>query len=184
MWVGRVRLYLYGKCKMNCDLCGTEEAVIHIQQISGNEEIELHLCEKCAASKGIATGQDKVDFSISNLLTGLVDVKGVSSASDSKRVCPRCGLTVQRFKKKGRLGCNECYSVFSKEISRIVGKMFGRTQHRGKFPKRLKKYKTFLVDIEDLKAQLDNAVKKEDYEQAVKLRDRIKDLEAKAEEYP
>jgi len=165
---------------MNCDLCGQEEAVIHIQQISGSDEVELHLCEKCAALKGITAGEDKVDFSITNLLTGLVDVKGISNESSSKKVCPRCGLTVQRFKKNGSLGCNECYTVFRKEISRIIEKMFGRTRHTGKYPKRLMAYKTFLIDIEDLKRRLDRAVKDEKYEEAARLRDQIKELESHA----
>jgi protein arginine kinase activator len=167
---------------MKCDLCGSEDAIIHIQQTSGEDEVELHICEKCATSKGITTGGSEGDFSITNLLTGLVDVKGVSQKS-SKKVCPGCGLTSQRFKKEGRLGCNECYTVFSKEIGRIVGKMFGRTQHHGKFPKRLKAYKTFLIDIEELKKQLESAVKREDYEVAAGLRDRIKELESLAGEY-
>ncbi len=165
---------------MQCDICGDAEAVVHIQQTSGNEEVELHLCEKCAAQKGITSGENNLDFSITNLLTGLVDVKGISSSSSSKKVCPGCGLTVQRFKKGGRLGCNECYTVFRKEISRIVGKMFGRTQHRGKYPKRLMAYKTLLIDIEGLKRKLDRAVKKEDYEEAALLRDQIKELESRA----
>lgn len=163
-----------------CDICGEAEAVVHIQQTSGKEEIELHLCEKCAAQKGITAGENNVEFSISNLLTGLVDVKGLSTSSNSKKACPNCGLTVQRFKKAGRLGCVQCYTVFRKEISRIIEKMFGRTQHRGKYPKRLMAYKTFLIDIEELKRKLNRAVKKEDYEEAALLRDQIKELESRA----
>jgi protein arginine kinase activator len=165
---------------MKCDLCGEGEAVIHIQQISGNDEVELHLCEKCAALKGITAREDSVDFSITNLLTGLVDVRGISSESSARKVCPRCGMTVQRFKKGGKLGCNECYTVFQKEVNRIIEKMYGRTQHRGKYPKRLMAYKTFLIDIEELKRKLDRAVKEEDYEEAARLRDQIKELENRA----
>jgi protein arginine kinase activator len=57
--------------------------------------------------------------------------------------------------------------------------MFGRTQHRGKYPKRLMAYKTLLIDIEELKRKLDRAVKKEDYEEAALLRDQIKELESR-----
>jgi protein arginine kinase activator len=168
--------------QVKCEICGTREAVIHIQQITGNDEIELHLCEKCAASKGITTSEDRLDFSITNLLTGLVDVKSVSKASETKKNCPQCGLTLSKFKKKGKLGCNECYSVFSREIGRIVEKMFGGSRHKGKYPKRLVAYKTYLIDLEELKKKLSAAVKKEDYEEAARLRDRIKELESFSEE--
>ena len=161
---------------MKCDICGSNEAVIHIKQENGSEKLELYLCESCAASRGITATSGDVDLSVTNLLTGLVDTKECDPASAKKKVCPRCGMTVQKFKKEGRLGCNECYSAFSKEISRILVKMYGRSQHRGKYPRRLMAYKTFLVDIEKLKKQLDRAVKAEDYEKAALLRDRIREL--------
>ena len=167
---------------MKCDICEVNDASIHIQQIKGNEGAELHLCEACAASKGITAGETRMEFSISNLLTGLVDVKSLADSSQSRKICPRCGLTLSKFKKMGKLGCNECYSVFSREVRKVVGKMFGRTQHRGKYPKRLMAYKTYLVDIEKLKKKLDRAVKDENYEEAARLRDHIRDLQSVAAE--
>ena len=162
---------------MKCDLCGADNATVHVQQIKGSEGVELHLCDTCAASKGITTGEDRVDFSISSLLTGLVDVKALAETSTSRKSCPRCGLTLAKFKKIGKLGCNECYMVFASEVRKVVGKMFGRTRHTGKYPKRLMAYKAFLIDLERLKKMLEKAVKAENYEEAAKLRDQIKDLE-------
>ncbi|HUV07750.1 MAG TPA: UvrB/UvrC motif-containing protein [Spirochaetia bacterium] len=162
---------------MKCDVCRSEEATIHVKQVTGDDEVELHLCEKCATLKGITTGKEGSDLSISTLLNGVVDVRKISSNSSAKKVCIRCGMTFQNFKKRGRLGCNECYSVFSKEIGRIIVRMFGKTRHTGKYPKRLLAYKTFLIDLEELKKNLEKAVKEENYEEAAKLRDRIKELE-------
>ncbi len=162
---------------MKCDLCGTNKATVHVQQIKGDEGVELHLCETCAAAKGITTGEDRVDFSISSLLTGLVDVKALAETSSTRKSCPRCGLTLSKFKKIGKLGCNECYSVFAAEVRKVVGKMFGRTRHTGKYPKRLMAYKAFLIDLEKLKKMLERAVKAEQYEEAARLRDQIKELE-------
>jgi len=161
---------------MKCDICGSNEAVIHIKQETGSEAVELYLCEECAAARGITGDSEDVDLSVTNLLTALVDTKDTGQESDKKKACPRCGMTMQRFKREGRLGCNECYSTFSKEIGRILGKMYGRSHHRGKYPKRLLAYKTFLVEIEKLKKQLDRAVKQENYEKAAQLRDRIREM--------
>jgi protein arginine kinase activator len=159
---------------MKCDICGNPEVVIHVQQMTDGEEIELHLCDRCAAFKGITRGEDKVEFSISNLLMGLVDLKNARTNVASE--CPGCGLTLENFKKRAMLGCSECFNTFGKEIRDIVEKMFGRTRHKGKYPKRLQAYKSILIDLEGLKIRLEKAVEAENYEEAAKLRDQIKEL--------
>ena len=39
--------------KRTCDQCGAAEAVVHLTQIVSNEMRTSHLCEKCAAVKGV-----------------------------------------------------------------------------------------------------------------------------------
>ena len=163
---------------MKCDVCGGAAATIHIKQVSEDVTVELHLCEECAAAKGIGQEAERTDFSISSLLTGLVDI----TKGDQKqhKVCPACGMTIENLKKRATLGCNECYAVFAKEIRGTVGRMYGRTAHKGKLPKRLATYKTLLIDVETLKRQMKVALRNEDYEQAARLRDRIADLKGQA----
>lgn len=168
---------------MKCEICGTREAVIHIQQIIGNKKVELHICEVCAKERGIATGNDKIELSISSLLTGLVGMGEKSNKKRIQKICPSCGLTLKEFKEKGKLGCSNCYSTFGKEIRDMLRKMYGKTQHFGKFPHQLRTYKTFLIDVEKLKEELARAVKEEDYERAAALRDRIADLQEEAEKF-
>ena len=38
---------------MICEICGKEEAVICINQISGNKKVELSLCKRCAEKNDI-----------------------------------------------------------------------------------------------------------------------------------
>ena len=40
---------------MRCDNCHEREAVIELTQIADDKKVEVHLCEKCAAEKGIST---------------------------------------------------------------------------------------------------------------------------------
>ena len=40
---------------MLCDHCQERDAVVHLTQIVDNAVTQLHLCEKCAAAKGIET---------------------------------------------------------------------------------------------------------------------------------
>ena len=163
---------------MTCSICGQEEATIHIKQISEGSTVELHLCENCATDRGIGASGETAEFSISNLLTGLVENK--KGSSKRRKACPQCGMTLEILKKRAKLGCNECYTVFAKEIRGIIGRMYGQTQHRGKLPKRLKAYKTLLIDVETLRTCLGKAIKNEDYEEAARLRDQISELKGQA----
>lgn len=161
---------------MKCDVCNIADAVIHIKQIVGDSENELHLCEECAEIKGIIANDDKVEFSVSNLLTGLVDISGLSKELDKKKVCPKCKLTMEKLKKQMKLGCSECYSVFSKEIQQILRKIFDDCRHKGKYPKYLLEYKNYLMDIQKLKLKLQEVLQEENYEEAAKIRDKINEL--------
>ena len=38
---------------MKCEECGGNEAVVHLTQVVNNEMTVVHLCEVCAAEKGL-----------------------------------------------------------------------------------------------------------------------------------
>lgn len=166
---------------MKCDNCGSEQAIIHIRQVSDEQTVDLHLCEQCAALKGINTEEGKVELSISGLLNGLVRSGKGKKKSRQNRVCPSCGMTAELIRKRARVGCNECYTVFAREVRDIIGKMYGRVLHKGKFPRRMREYKTLLLDVEALKRRLRTALRDENYEEAARLRDRIEKLKEQAE---
>jgi protein arginine kinase activator len=163
---------------LTCDVCNNEEATIHIRQIAGEQSVDMHLCERCAALRGINAGEDPSDTSISGLLTGLVE--SGKKRKGQRKVCPVCGTTVELIRKKASLGCHECYTVFAREIRDVIGKMYGRVSHKGKLPRRMKDYKTLLIDVESLKRRLEAALRTEDYEEAARLRDQIADLRGQA----
>jgi protein arginine kinase activator len=169
---------------MMCEICSTNEAVFHIKQIIGKEEIELHLCDKCARLRGITKNENAIDFSISQLLTGLVDAKAVIKKTGAVAVaeCPACGFTINKFKKLGKLGCSECYTTFAKQVKDFVYKMYGKIQHKGKLPGKMRNLQTSIDGLETLKEELKTAIALEDYEQAASLRDRIKEMSDRLEE--
>lgn len=162
---------------MKCEMCDERDAVIHVQQIMGGETIELHLCEVCAHERGISKRDDKIELSLSQLLTGLVDLDGEDQASKTPQECPSCGLKLSSFRKNGLLGCPECYKSFEEEIRGMHKKLSGATRHLGKIPERLKTFKALIIDREKLKAQLDDAINHENYETAAVLRDQIRAIE-------
>jgi protein arginine kinase activator len=165
---------------MKCDVCRKREALISIQQVMGKEKMELHLCDRCAKERGISTGGEKLELSLGSLLQDLMTAKR-SEQPQANAVCPSCHRTVEEFTKTQKLGCTECAKAFDRELRDLMGKLGEPAQHLGKFPRRLKAYKTYLVDIARLKRGLKDAVVREDYEKAAVLRDKIRELETLSE---
>ena len=166
---------------MKCDVCRKRDAIISIQQVMGKEKVELHLCDTCARERGITTGGEKPELSLGSLLQDLMSAKQQTEQPQASTVCPSCQRTVEEFTKTQKLGCTECVKTFDRELRELVGKLGEPAQHVGKFPRRLKAYKTYLVDIARLKRGLKDAIGREDYEKAAVLRDKIRALETLSE---
>src|SRR5687768_16576174 len=99
---------------MLCENCGEHEASIHYTQIDKNEMQTSHLCESCAAAKGLQPGINVANFPLTDFLAQM-SRGGADSAANGP--CSFCGLTVEDFKKSGRLGCSHCYVTFESQLS-------------------------------------------------------------------
>jgi len=166
---------------MLCDICGKNPATVHLTEIIDDQMNELHLCEECAREKSAAMEQQ---FGLSDLLAGMAEV-GKPSAKELETPtvkCPTCGLSYADFKKIGRLGCGECYTVFRKYLAPLLKRIHGSTQHSGKSPLNIAVNGTKKkVDIQELRLRLQKAIEGEEFEEAARLRDQIKELESKQE---
>jgi len=168
---------------MLCDVCGKNPATVHLTEIIDEKMNELHLCEECARHKSAAMEQQ---FGLSDLLAGMVDFQKPSSKEEEIVAikCPACGLTYADFKKIGRLGCGECYNIFRKYLAPLLKRIHGSNQHIGKNPVKIKttvKLNKKKSGLEELKKQLQKAILQEAFEEAARLRDEIKEMEAKKE---
>ena len=162
---------------MVCDICSKKEATVHLTEIINSEVTKLHLCEGCAKEKA---SEMEEHFGLAELLGGLADF-GVKLESDqmAKIKCQSCGFSYMDFKKVGRLGCGECYEAFGKNLTPLLKRIHGSEQHYGKAPSKAKKAVKVRDDIQGLKAGLHKAIQMEEFEEAAKLRDQIKELEKK-----
>lgn len=167
---------------MLCQECGKRPATLHFTKIVNGEKTEFHICEACAREKGEMIPGTPNGFSIHNLLSGLLDFDPASTGPSAKQTaqrCEQCGLTYAQFSKLGRFGCSECYRYFGERLDPVFKRVHGNTIHVGKVPKRtggLIKYKR---EVERLKKELALRIEREEFEQAAKLRDEIKELEKK-----
>jgi len=159
---------------MKCDNCGKREATVHLTEIKDGVKNEQHLCEHCAAEKGLP---GKTHFSISELLAGLASAQQAKGKRVKDIQCPSCELTLSQFQAAGRLGCPECYTAFKDEIMPLVEKVHDGTQHVGKVPARAAPGVALAREIRVLQTELKRVVKKEDYERAAALRDQVQRLE-------
>lgn len=163
---------------MKCDLCN-KEAVVHLTQVINGEMKEIHLCEEHAVAQGIDIDSP---ISITDILMGLGPQGKSSPPGDLSFACPRCGLTRDEFRKSGRLGCPVCYETFMAELTMAVKAMHHSVQHVGKIPAREGVQTRIKSQIARLQKELDDAVAREDYEQAARLRDQIRDTRKQADE--
>ena len=163
---------------MVCNICGKNQATVHLTEIIDDQITELHLCEECAQKKG---AQMESHFGLSDLLAGLADLgtQFNKTKTEAKLKCSKCGLTYEDFKKVGRLGCGECYNAFKEALVPLLKRIHGSTQHYGKSPKKAAKMVKAKNELEMLKEKLQKAIQKEDFEEAAKLRDKIRELEKK-----
>ena len=161
---------------MVCNICGKNQATVHLTEIIDDQITELHLCEECAQKKG---AQMESHFGLSDLLAGLADLgtQFNETETDVKLKCPKCGLTYEDFKKVGRLGCGECYNAFREALVPLLKRIHGSTQHCGKSPKKIAKTVKAKNDLEALKEKLQKAIQREDFEEAAKLRDKVREIE-------
>ena len=162
---------------MVCDSCGHKQATVHLTEIINDQAKELHLCEECAREKGALMGQQ---FGLADLLAGLVDIGAEPIVGREKGAkCPNCKMTYSDFKKYGRLGCGDCYTTFKDSLIHFLKKIHGSNQHVGKVPTKGPKDVKARTEIQEMQMRLQKAIEMEEFEEAARLRDEIKNLEKK-----
>ncbi len=167
---------------MTCNLCGTQEATIHLTEIVNNQMIEIHLCEACAQEKGTSF---KTHFQLGDLMTSLMGSSEKPSKSSEKKVpvkCQECGMTYDEFGKSGRLGCAFCYESFSKLLNPLIKRIQRTLLHTGKRPQKAAaaskpSVSTPMSDLKILQERLRKCIQSEAFEEAAKVRDEIRQWE-------
>lgn len=192
---------------MLCDRCKKREAKIYYTEVVNGEMKEQHLCEECAAEctrfHMNSTFINK-DLSVGDILSSILgkycnnsSAKGdVNTESDAEAAskdkskepllkCDKCQMTYEQFLQEGKFGCAECYHSFRKILIRSLKNLQGADTHVGKKPKgyvsSTNKIINELSDIEKKSILLQEAIEKEEFEEAARLRDEIRALREQQE---
>lgn len=161
---------------MTCNICGANEATIHLTEIVNNQMIEIHLCENCAQEKGT---DFKTHFNFGDLLAGLSDFEKAEATGKPEAVlrCSECGLSFEEFTKSGRLGCSHCYVSLSKLLLPLVKRVQRSIHHVGKKPSKISMDVRSAHDLRLLQERLRKCIQSEEFEEAAQLRDEIKQVQ-------
>ncbi len=169
---------------MLCENCKKNIANTYFKQTVNGKTEEIFLCSECAAKMGLShsVGQSQV-MGFGDLLNEFFapyyQTKPLTAKTSVTEIaiCPSCSTTEREFIKTGKAGCEKCYSTFKNRLASYLNKLHGNKKHMGKVPLSAGGNKK-TDDVAALKQELAQAVKNEDFEKAVLLRDRIKELES------
>jgi protein arginine kinase activator len=188
---------------MLCEVCNMRDAKICYTEIINGQKREQYLCEECAAKRTSIMKNPFADgsFSLGGLLAGLISKELNKASNGDKRkteieskvdvdkeelCCSECGMTLKEFRDTGKFGCPNCYKTFEPFFSKNIKIIQATDRHCGKYPKNYKdiaekagKEKAEgkaeeLSNVEMLSIRLQQAVEREDFEEAARIRDEIK----------
>ncbi|MDO4563853.1 MAG: UvrB/UvrC motif-containing protein [Clostridia bacterium] len=158
---------------MLCEKCGLNPATVNMTQVINGQKSEYHLCAECAKEDELFKSISSTNFGFGSVFPSFL-TESIPSA-ESGRVCPLCGTKLGEFLENGSFGCGECYITFEKEATPLLHKIHSIATHVGKRAKATNESAENKLD--NLKRSLRDAVEREDYETAAKLRDEIKGFE-------
>ena len=185
---------------MLCQICKANPATIHIQEIIGGETNTLHICPECAKKRNLAEGNavnshfhemlERLTQAIANSaelkLSDLFEPKKPQAEESQDILCSVCGASFQAYRKTGKVGCAACYEQFGQHLIEDFALNQHGSVHCGKTPpETVEQWQDPAVserinlrrELERLRKGLDESVRREEFEQAAEIRDRIAAIE-------
>ena len=184
---GILKLYFLDE-KMKCELCHKAEAETAIRKELAGETRELYVCRPCAKKEALsheAAGAAEAAPAahadgpgalpalplMGMILDAAFEIAG-RAMSLAEPACPVCGILRNEYRKRSRLGCPACYEAFSKELDAAIFDLHRASRHVGKVPGKARNVR----QREELEGRLGEAVKAQRYEEAIALRDQLRQL--------
>ena len=155
-----------------CDSCDTRTAQVTFQVAFGGKKIIRNYCPQCAAKlrRGDAMG---IQMAVINALP--------PEQVESTLACPKCGTTMDRVQKTGRMGCAACYRAFGSLTEELFKKLNGTERQLAENVMETPVLSEEQLRLRTLREELAQAVSVENYERAAMLRDEINGLSMRME---
>ena len=158
---------------MLCEECKKNPAEVLMTTVVDGHAASRHLCRECVKK-----------YKAGDLQAVLAAVLSNMSQREERPalVCPVCGETFDEFQKSGVLGCAGCYQACKSELTPLIARVQGRSQHAGRRPPVSPEEEERLRQAEALRAQMEAAVAVENFEEAARLRDALRAMTPAREE--
>jgi len=153
-----------------------------MQQFVNGKKTEINICHECA----YGDEQPNIDNLFQGLMGSLlaqgikdaqIAAAGKNDAMTDEPECTACSMTYREFRKKGRLGCVECYTTFRRHLVPIFNSIQTNSEHKGKIPLRSRAKLNMERKIDILRREQQVLIDQEKYEKAAALRDEIRELQ-------
>jgi protein arginine kinase activator len=173
---------------MICDFCKKNIATVHLIRVQNDNVEKVNICLECAKDFTFFSEDDfykdlnkilyrifqsdtehPYDYKISETL-GNLNIK-------KNRRCSFCGTDLKRIKKLGKMGCPHCYDEFKSILLPIIKTIHEDIEYRGKIPENTSRHVKLEKSISDLRNRLKREIFIENFEEAARIRDKIKQLE-------
>lgn len=159
-----------------------------LTQIINGQVTELSLCEQCARERGLFDPQsltfaekffpeefkNRVDQIVRELTHEEAqpgDQQVQKTSPDTLTRCPVCHFSLEDYRKTNRLGCPDCYAVFARELETTADFPSPEQASAAAAPE-----SSPALTRARLETELREAVEREDYETAARLRDQMNNL--------
>lgn len=167
--------------------------MVHLTSVFDDEVEKINICSECAEDFSFLSEDDFYN-DLSKILFKVFQANALKNRSvrgkrvfkslsyGKNRKCPSCGIDLKTMKKLGRIGCPNCYSEFREVLMPIIRSLHGKQDHRGKIPGNTSSSIRLEKNIRELRKELNIEVLVENFEEAAKIRDRIKEMEKNVNE--
>lgn len=163
---------------MNCQKCGIKKGQIQVTRLIEGTLKEILLCDECLREE--MQVQNESLQTPNYMLTAILDAVSQSAIPVNwirTTSCSKCGMTFGMYREIGKMGCSTCYQTFSDRLERVLINWHGHSVHVGKRPNNGILDLAEKEEIQKMHKALNEAVHREAFEEAARLRDLIMALE-------
>ena len=158
---------------MLCEKCGKNTATVVYTQIINGQKSTLNICSECASKESIFDN-------FGSLLSFGTREQTVNT------ICPCCHMTLSEFTRRGKAGCGTCYETFRRHAGAMLKKIHGTQKHTETEIKETvqstQEERKEVSEIDALREKMAKAIAQENFEEAARLRDEIREKEGKSDE--
>ena len=162
---------------MKCQKC-EKPATFHITELTDDVVSALHYCAECADIYLKPSDEEEQESHAGAALTKHLKIGQTAEELHrlDQKICPICGISFYEFRQSGRLGCPNDYEFFAEELSPLIVNIHGESEHVGKSPQYGDDLLPKQTEMIRLRREMKDAIDREDYEMASRLRDEIKSI--------